>query len=498
MSQGLVTASYIVAAVLFIASLAGLSKQETAKYGNLFGMTGMAIALIATIASPSVHGVIFILVAMVIGGTIGARLALKVEMTQMPELVAILHSFVGLAAVLVGYNSFIELLPANAAQQLVLPLNGSPAEIMAAAQAAINQLAQQTTNGPSHLSGAMLNIHLTEIFLGVFIGAVTFTGSIVAFGKLRGIISSKPLNIPHKHKLNLLAAVVSFALMLFFIHVNGSTFAILLMTLIALAFGWHLVASIGGADMPVVVSMLNSYSGWAAAAAGFMLSNDLLIVTGALVGSSGAILSYIMCKAMNRSFISVIAGGFGTDGSSSSSSSEEVGEYREMSPEDVADLLKNSSSVIITPGYGMAVAQAQYPVAEITQKLREKGIEVRFGIHPVAGRLPGHMNVLLAEAKVPYDIVLEMDEINEDFPQTDTVLVIGANDTVNPAAMEDPGSPIAGMPVLEVWKAQNVVVFKRSMNTGYAGVQNPLFFKENSHMCFGDAKATVEAILKAL
>lgn len=498
MSQGLVTASYIVAAVLFIASLAGLSKQETAKYGNLFGMIGMAIALIATIASPSVHGVIFILVAMVIGGAIGARLALKVEMTQMPELVAILHSFVGLAAVLVGYNSFIELLPADAAQQLVLPLNGSPEEIMAAAQAAINQLAQQTANGHGHLTGAMLNIHLTEIFLGVFIGAVTFTGSIVAFGKLRGTISSKPLNIPHKHKLNLLAAVVSFALMLYFINVNGSTFAIVLMTLIAFAFGWHLVASIGGADMPVVVSMLNSYSGWAAAAAGFMLSNDLLIVTGALVGSSGAILSYIMCKAMNRSFISVIAGGFGTDGTSSSSSSEEVGEYREMSPEDVADLLKNSSSVIITPGYGMAVAQAQYPVADITQKLRDKGINVRFGIHPVAGRLPGHMNVLLAEAKVPYDIVLEMDEINEDFSETDTVLVIGANDTVNPAAMEDPGSPIAGMPVLEVWKAQNVVVFKRSMNTGYAGVQNPLFFKENSHMCFGDAKATVEAILKAL
>lgn len=498
MSQGLVTASYIVAAVLFIASLAGLSKQETAKYGNWFGITGMAIALIATIASPSVHGVIFILVAMVIGGAIGARLALKVEMTQMPELVAVLHSFVGLAAVLVGYNSFIELLPANAVQQLVLPLNGSPEEIMAAAQAAISQLAQQTASGHGHLTGAMLNIHLTEIFLGVFIGAVTFTGSIVAFGKLRGTISSKPLNIPHKHKLNLLAAVVSFVLMLYFINVGGSTFAIIVMTLIALAFGWHLVASIGGADMPVVVSMLNSYSGWAAAAAGFMLSNDLLIVTGALVGSSGAILSYIMCKAMNRSFISVIAGGFGTDGVASSSSEEEMGEYREMSPEDVAELLKNSSSVIITPGYGMAVAQAQYPVADITQKLRDKGINVRFGIHPVAGRLPGHMNVLLAEAKVPYDIVLEMDEINEDFPETDTVLVIGANDTVNPAAMEDPGSPIAGMPVLEVWKAQNVVVFKRSMNTGYAGVQNPLFFKENSHMCFGDAKATVESILKAL
>jgi NAD(P) transhydrogenase subunit beta len=307
--------------------------------------------------------------------------------------------------------------------------------------------------------------------------------------------------LPNRHKLNLAALVVSFVLLVVFVRTESvglQVLALLVMTIIALAFGWHLVASIGGADMPVVVSMLNSYSGWAAAAAGFMLSNDLLIVTGALVGSSGAILSYIMCKAMNRSFISVIAGGFGTDGVASSSSEEEMGEYREMSPEDVAELLKNSSSVIITPGYGMAGAQAQYPVADITQKLRDKGINVRFGIHPVAGRLPGHMNVLLAEAKVPYDIVLEMDEINEDFPETDTVLVIGANDTVNPAAMEDPGSPIAGMPVLEVWKAQNVVVFKRSMNTGYAGVQNPLFFKENSHMCFGDAKATVEAILKAL
>lgn len=343
----------------------------------------------------------------------------------------------------------------------------------------------------------MLNIHLVEVFLGVFIGAVTFTGSVVAFGKLRGLISSKPLQLPHRHKLNLLAVVVSLALMIHFVNAGGSTFALLLMTLIAFAFGWHLVASIGGADMPVVVSMLNSYSGWAAAAAGFMLSNDLLIVVGALVGSSGAILSYIMCKAMNRSFISVIAGGFGSDGVASTAD-QEMGEYRETNAEDVADMLKNASSVIITPGYGMAVAQAQYPVAEITHKLRERGVKVRFGIHPVAGRLPGHMNVLLAEAKVPYDIVLEMDEINEDFSDTDVVLVIGANDTVNPAAMEDPGSPIAGMPVLEVWKAQNVIGFKRSMNTGYAGVQNPLFFKENTQMLFGDAKASVEAILKAL
>ena len=319
----------------------------------------------------------------------------------------------------------------------------------------------------------------------------------VAFGKLRGLISSKPLQLPHRHKLNLLAVVVSLALMIHFVNAGGSTFALLVMTLIAFAFGWHLVASIGGADMPVVVSMLNSYSGWAAAAAGFMLSNDLLIVVGALVGSSGAILSYIMCKAMNRSFISVIAGGFGSDGVASTAD-QEMGEYRETNAEDVADMLKNASSVIITPGYGMAVAQAQYPVAEITHKLRERGVKVRFGIHPVAGRLPGHMNVLLAEAKVPYDIVLEMDEINEDFSDTNVVLVIGANDTVNPAAMEDPGSPIAGMPVLEVWKAQNVIGFKRSMNTGYAGVQNPLFFKENTQMLFGDAKASVEAILKAL
>lgn len=467
MSQGLVTAAYIVAALLFILSLAGLSKQETAKYGNKFGMVGMALAILATMASPSVEGIGYILTAMAIGGAIGGRLALKVEMTQMPEMVAILHSFVGLAAVLVGYNSFIEL------------------------------LGRATMSVSGTVSGVMLTIHLTEVFIGVFIGAVTFTGSIVAFGKLSGMISSKSLMLPGRHKLNLLAICVSFLLMLYFIKIGGSLVALLIMTAIALVFGWHLVASIGGADMPVVISMLNSYSGWAAAAAGFMLSNDLLIVTGALVGSSGAILSYIMCTAMNRSFISVIAGGFGNDGAQSAQE-EEMGEYREMTPEDVADLLRNSSSVIITPGYGMAVAQAQYPVADITRKLRDKGIKVRFGIHPVAGRLPGHMNVLLAEAKVPYDIVLELDEINDDFPETDTVLVIGANDTVNPAAAEDPTSPIAGMPVLEVWKAQNVVVFKRSMNTGYAGVQNPLFFKENSYMCFGDAKATVESILKVL
>lgn len=462
MSGGLVTAAYIVAAILFICSLAGLSRHETAKRGNIFGISGMALALIATIFGPDSGNVAWILLAMVIGGAIGIRLAKKVEMTEMPELVAILHSFVGLAAVLVGINSYIDHAP------------GLPA--------------------------AMENIHLSEVFIGIFIGAVTFTGSLVAFGKLCGKISSRPLTLPHRHKLNLLALVISFLLLLWFVDTSSTAaqvFALLLMTIIALAFGWHLVASIGGADMPVVVSMLNSYSGWAAAAAGFMLSNDLLIVTGALVGSSGAILSYIMCKAMNRSFISVIAGGFGTE-ASSSDESQEAGEHREISPEETAEMLKSSASVIITPGYGMAVAQAQYPVADLTARLRALGIRVRFGIHPVAGRLPGHMNVLLAEAKVPYDVVLEMDEINDDFSETDTVLVIGANDTVNPAAQDDPRSPIAGMPVLEVWKAHNVVVFKRSMNTGYAGVQNPLFFKENSQMLFGDAKASVEAIIKAL
>jgi NAD(P) transhydrogenase subunit beta len=493
-SQGLVTAAYIIAAILFIFSLAGLSKQETAKHGNLFGIAGMAIALLATIFNPDTNGIAWILIAMVIGGAIGIRLALKVEMTEMPELVAILHSFVGMAAVLVGFNSFIDLHPQEVSQ-VVVAVGGDINTTLAAVHDALSEAAKAASK--EHLTGAMLNIHLVEVFLGIFIGAVTFTGSIVAFGKLRGLISSKPLMLPHRHKLNLVAVLVSFALLVYFVQTGGTMPALLLMTLIAFAFGWHLVASIGGADMPVVVSMLNSYSGWAAAAAGFMLSNDLLIVVGALVGSSGAILSYIMCKAMNRSFISVIAGGFGTDGVASTAD-EEMGEYRETNAEDVADMLKNATYVIITPGYGMAVAQAQYPVAEITQKLRDRGVKVRFGIHPVAGRLPGHMNVLLAEAKVPYDIVLEMDEINEDFNDTDVVLVIGANDTVNPAAMEDPGSPIAGMPVLEVWKAQNVIGFKRSMNTGYAGVQNPLFFKENTQMLFGDAKASIEAILKAL
>lgn len=461
--SGLINAAYVVAALLFIFSLAGLSKQESAQRGNLYGMIGMAVALLATIADPRVSNVLVIFVAMVIGAGIGLRLANKVEMTQMPELVAILHSFVGLAAVLVGFNSYFD-----AEHSLVLTAG------------------QQTA----------MNIHLTEIFLGIFIGAVTFTGSIVAFGKLRGIISSSALMLPHRHKMNLAAGITAFVFMIIFVQTGGSNFALFMMTTIALVFGWHLVASIGGADMPVVVSMLNSYSGWAAAAAGFMLSNDLLIITGALVGSSGAILSYIMCKAMNRSFISVIAGGFGT--TVVVNDDVDYGEHTEVQAEAVADILRNAKSVIIAPGYGMAVAQAQYPVYEMTQQLMSKGIKVRFAIHPVAGRLPGHMNVLLAEAKVPYDIVLGMDEINDDFPETDVVLVIGANDTVNPAAADDPTSPIAGMPVLEVWNAKEVIVFKRSMNTGYAGVQNPLFFKDNTQMLFGDAKATTEQIFRAL
>ncbi|SEL53603.1 NAD(P) transhydrogenase subunit beta [Colwellia chukchiensis] len=464
-SQGLISAAYIVAALLFIFSLSGLSKQQTAETGNWYGIVGMAIALIATIADPRVDNVWIIFVTMVIGALIGLRLAKQVEMTQMPELVAILHSFVGLAAVLVGYNSYFE-------------MDHSPLATLTDSQ-------QMATN-----------IHLVEVFLGVFIGAVTFTGSVVAFGKLRGIINSAALMLPHRHKLNLAAGVVSLLLMISFVEQGGGNSLLYIMTIIALVFGWHLVASIGGADMPVVVSMLNSYSGWAAAAAGFMLSNDLLIVTGALVGSSGAILSYIMCKAMNRSFISVIAGGFGTDVVIDNDT--DYGEHVETNAAAVADMLKNAKSVIITPGYGMAVAQAQYPVYELTQALKGHGVDVRFAIHPVAGRLPGHMNVLLAEAKVPYDIVLGMEEINDDFPETDVVLVIGANDTVNPAAAEDPSSPIAGMPVLEVWHAKNVVVFKRSMNMGYAGVQNPLFFKDNTQMLFGDAKDSVEEIFKAL
>ncbi|AUZ05633.1 MULTISPECIES: Re/Si-specific NAD(P)(+) transhydrogenase subunit beta [Vitreoscilla] len=460
MSSGFVSAAYIIAAVLFIASLAGLSKQETAKRGNVFGMLGMTIALVVTVFGQNTQGLVWILIAMLAGAAVGIYRASKVEMTQMPELIAILHSFVGLAAVFVGFNSYIE---------------------------------------PGNIAADMHTIHMVEVFLGMFIGAVTFTGSLVAFGKLNGKISSKALTLPNKNLLNIAALVSGVILLVLFLGAGGAwwgTACLLLMTVIAMGFGWHLVASIGGADMPVVISMLNSYSGWAAAATGFMLSNDLLIVTGALVGSSGAILSYIMCKAMNRSFISVIAGGFGNE--TSANAEEVTGEHKEIQADALAAMLKEASSVIITPGYGMAVAQAQYPVAELTQKLRAKGINVRFGIHPVAGRLPGHMNVLLAEAKVPYDIVLEMDEINDDFGDTDVVLVIGANDTVNPAAASDPHSPIAGMPVLHVWDAKNVVVFKRSMNAGYAGVQNPLFFNDNSFMYFGDAKDKVAEILQHL
>jgi NAD(P) transhydrogenase subunit beta len=471
--DGLVQSAYIIAGVLFILALAGLSKHETAKRGNIFGMTGMVIALLATIVlalrqtelpgfTSSVPLTLLLIAApMAVGAVIGAWRARTVEMTGMPELIAMLHSFVGLAAVLVGYNSFLE--PGDATH------------------------------------GAMENIHAVEVYLGVFIGAVTLTGSIVAYLKLSAKMKSAPLVLPARHVLNLAILLGSAALLVWFIidESDAALVPLAVMTVLALLLGFHLVAAIGGGDMPVVVSMLNSYSGWAAAAAGFMLSNDLLIITGSLVGSSGAILSYIMCKAMNRSFVSVIAGGFGSDGAVSGEA-RDYGEHREVQAEEVAEMLADAKSVVITPGYGMAVAQAQYPVAEMTKKLREKGVEVRFGIHPVAGRLPGHMNVLLAEAKVPYDIVLEMDEINDDFPDTDVVLVIGANDTVNPAALEEPGSPIAGMPVLEVWNAKDVVVFKRSMATGYAGVQNPLFFKDNAQMLFGDARDKVNEIVAAL
>ena len=474
MSQGLTYIAYIFSALLFILALAGLSKQETAKFGCYSGIAGMAIALLATFTkADGATAVVIIIFAMLIGAVVGLMAARKVQMTQMPELIACLHSFVGLCAVLVGFNTFLEM--------------------------GVVDVVTNLTHAVKMENEGALGIHLGEIFIGVFIGAVTFTGSIIAYGKLNGtyklrIFKSAPLVLPANHWINLGALIVCLMLMIWFLNggVEASAVPLIIMTLIALAFGVNLVVAIGGADMPVVISMLNSYSGWAAAASGFMLDNDLLIVTGALVGSSGAILSYIMCKAMNRSFISVIAGGFGN--APAAKEDKDYGEYREMKVPDVAELLKNSSSVIIAPGYGMAVAQAQNAVATLVEKLQARGIEVRFASHPVAGRLPGHMNVLLAEAKVPYDIVLEMDEINDDFENTDTVLVIGANDTVNPAAEEDPSSPIAGMPVLTVWKARNVVVFKRSMSPGYAGVQNPLFFKDNTSMCFGDAKKTVEEI----
>ncbi|GAA3537269.1 NAD(P) transhydrogenase subunit beta [Aeromicrobium flavum] len=463
----LANAAYLVAALLFILSLAGLSKHETARRGVAFGIAGMAIALVATFilvakSEPGI-GLVLLIVAMVIGAAIGLWRARIVEMTGMPELIALLHSFVGLAAVLVGWNGYLEY--------------------------------RDEPNDLPGDAGTLLDIHNAEVFIGVFIGAVTLTGSIVAYLKLSAKMKSAPLVLPGKNWINLGALVLFVALTIWFV-VSPALWLLILVTVVALALGWHLVASIGGGDMPVVVSMLNSYSGWAAAASGFLLGNDLLIITGALVGSSGAYLSYIMCKAMNRSFISVIAGGFGIEAGPSDDT--DYGEHREITAESAAELLAGAKSVVITPGYGMAVAQAQYPVADLTARLREKGVDVRFGIHPVAGRLPGHMNVLLAEAKVPYDIVLEMDEINDDLAETDVVLVIGANDTVNPAAAEDPTSPIAGMPVLHVWEAKHVIVFKRSMAAGYAGVQNPLFFRENSQMLFGDAKDRVEDIIKAL
>ncbi len=463
MSAGLTTAAYLAAGALFILSLSGLSHPESARRGNLYGMVGMFIAIVATVSMTAVTNYALIAPAMVIGAVIGLVVARRVAMTAMPQLVAMLHSFVGLAAVLVGFATYLD---------------------------------------PSvhHAGDVERTIHEIEIYLGVLIGALTFTGSVVAFGKLQGVIGSKPLVFPARHWLNLGLLLASIFAGYWFVGANpglGLTM-LLAMTAMALLFGVLMVMAIGGADMPVVISMLNSYSGWAAAATGFMLSNDLLIITGALVGSSGAILSYIMCRAMNRHFLSVIAGGFGAPATTGGGEEAEQGEVESISTEETAQLLLDADRVVIVPGYGMAVAQAQHPIAEITTRLKSKGVDVRFAIHPVAGRMPGHMNVLLAEARVPYDIVLEMDEINADFPATDVVLVIGANDIVNPSAQTDPGSPIAGMPVLEVWNARTVVVMKRSMATGYAGVENPLFLRENTRMLFGDARATTEAIQAAL
>jgi NAD(P) transhydrogenase subunit beta len=467
MSSSLATVCYIGATILFILSLGGLSNPETSRRGNLYGIVGMAIAVLATVLGPRVTaaGIPWILGAMVVGGSIGLYAARKVQMTQMPELVALMHSLVGLAACLVGFASYVD----------------TSIEFL----------------------GAEKSIHEMEIYIGILIGAVTFSGSVIAFGKLSGKIGGKPLLLPGRHLLNLAALLVVVYFGYAFLQapdmVAGMT-PLLVMTVLALLFGVHMVMAIGGADMPVVVSMLNSYSGWAAAATGFMLANDLLIVTGALVGSSGAILSYVMCRAMNRNFLSVIAGGFGTgEGAApATAGAQPAGEVTPVSAVETAELLRSAKNVIIVPGYGMAVAQAQHTVYEITKFLREKGINVRFGIHPVAGRMPGHMNVLLAEAKVPYDIVMEMDEINGDFPDTDVAMVIGANDIVNPAAEDDPGSPIAGMPVLQVWKAKTSIVMKRSMASGYAGVDNPLFYKENNRMLFGDAKKMLDEVLGAL
>ncbi|MCF6225244.1 MAG: Re/Si-specific NAD(P)(+) transhydrogenase subunit beta [Xanthomonadales bacterium] len=463
--QGVVTGSYIIAIVLFILALGGLSNQETARRGNWYGIIGMAIALVATVigfVKPETYPIL--LAALVIGASIGLFAAHRIQMTQMPELVAVLHSLVGIAAVAVGYANFM--------------------------------------GHGGQLSGIELTIHDIETYIGVLIGAVTFSGSVIAFGKLSGRIGGTPLTLPGRHWLNLglLIAVFWFGYQFVLGSAAGAgMLPLLIMTAIALLFGIHMVMAIGGADMPVVVSMLNSYSGWAAAAVGFMLGNDLLIVTGALVGSSGAILSYIMCRAMNRKFLSVIAGGFGTGGGTSAAASgEQEGEIEAIDSQETADLLNNAKEVMIIPGYGMAVAQAQHVVNEITKVLRGKGINVRFGIHPVAGRMPGHMNVLLAEAKVPYDIVYELDEINDDFPNIDVSVVIGANDIVNPSAQTDLDGPIGGMPVLECWKGETTIVLKRSMATGYAGVQNPLFFKDNTRMLFGDAKDTLDAVFKAL
>jgi len=464
-NEGIIQVSYIIATILFILALGGLSNQETARRGNWYGIVGMAIALIATILGDVTQNFEYLIVALLIGGTVGVIAARRVQMTQMPELVAILHSLVGMAAVAVGFANFMD-----------------PDRL-------------------THYVGIELTIHDVETYLGILIGAVTFSGSVIAFGKLSGRIGGKPLTLPARHWLNLalLIGVCWFGYQ--FVGdsaAGGGMEALIIMTVISLLFGIHMVMAIGGADMPVVVSMLNSYSGWAASATGFMLGNDLLIVTGALVGSSGAILSYIMCRAMNRKFLAVIAGGFGTGGGTVAAGGEDQGEVVSIDPESTADLLTSAKEVMIIPGYGMAVAQAQHIVHEITQTLREKGVNVRFGIHPVAGRMPGHMNVLLAEAKVPYDIVFEMDEINDDFPKVDVSIIIGANDIVNPSALTDPDGPIGGMPVLECWKGTTSIVLKRSMATGYAGVQNPLFFLDNTRMLFGDAKDTLDEVFKSL
>jgi len=464
--EGIISVSYIIATILFILALGGLSNQETARKGNWYGIIGMTIALVATILGVVTANYVPLFVALLVGGSIGLFAARRVQMTQMPELVAILHSLVGLAAVAVGFANFMD-----------------PERL-------------------AHYLGVELTIHDIETYLGILIGAVTFSGSVIAFGKLSGRMSGSPLTLPGRHFFNLalLVAAIWFAYQFVVQSADGGGMQpLIIMTVIALVFGIHMVMAIGGADMPVVVSMLNSYSGWAASATGFMLGNDLLIVTGALVGSSGAILSFIMCRAMNRKFLSVIAGGFGTGGGTvAAASGEDQGEVDPILPEETAELLANAKEVMIIPGYGMAVAQAQHIVYEITKTLRAKGVNVRFGIHPVAGRMPGHMNVLLAEAKVPYDIVFEMDEINDDFPKVDVSIIIGANDIVNPSALTDPDGPIGGMPVLECWKGGTSIVLKRSMATGYAGVQNPLFFLENTRMLFGDAGDTLDQVFKTL